>query len=461
MAKAAARKAAGGRDATHKDRVGTLETIGRGGIYVLFGAVALVLEAGLLAWFVAASSGGERIAAGVLMVIVLLAVLGAGLVVERGRQGLALAALPAETRAAVARLDTPGVSAAEVRAAADPAASPAGMRGPEPMGAPDGSYVIGPPPAGWAVSLRSPEEALAHQFGVTDATGLPRVNMGKILTFTFGEQLAWTPQPDRMRIAGRMFPILLPFPLQRQVRIFTFPRRQMPLFIERTFYHNMVLALSSMIQGPSLLSLTPGTLPLTNRDVLVAEFLATLEHVRLGAREVPLLREETRLIGVNGDLFDYFISIYNVRVGDDDRTAEAMAAGVEALLGSFRPLLAADTEAARKTATVRADQDYGEFIENNGAAIFRANFGVAVQRLKEGGYDTPEQLAGAMALLRPFRTFAGMLRSADTDIPDLWAAMDDAEHGDTSRLRMLLHQQLDQAPPPEGDAAPVLAPPVA
>lgn len=461
MAKAATRKAAGARASTTKDRVGTLETIGRGGIYVLFGAVALVLEAGLLAWFVAATSGGERIAAGIMMVVVLLAVLFAGLVIERGRQGLALAALPADARATLAKLDTPGVSAAEVRAAADPERATAGAQGPEPMGAPDGSYVIGPPPSGWAVSVRSPEEALAHLFGVSDATGLPHVNIGKILTFTFGEPLAWTPQPDRMRVSGRLFPILLPFPMQRQVRIFTFPRRQMPLYIERTFYHNMVLALSSMIQGPSLLSLTPGTLPLTNRDVLVAEFVATLENVRLGKREVPLIREETRLIGVNGDLFDYFISINNVHVGDDDKAADAMAAGVEALLGSFRPLLAADTDAARRAATARADDDYNTFIKSNGVSIFRANFGVAVQRLREGGFDTPEQLAAAMALLRPFRTFAGMLAPSEADIPELWDAMERAEQGDTADLRALLHRQLDQAPPPDGDGAPALAAPVA
>jgi hypothetical protein len=285
----------------------------------------------------------------------------------------------------------------------------------------------------------------------------------------FGNGFTYTPRPDRTRLNGRRIPLLLSEPVQRALRITTVPRRQPPFFVERSLYDNSLMQVTLMVQLQiaSLVSLTPGTLPKTNRDMLVAELVQEFEDLVVGDREVAKLRIDIRVTAIRGDLFDYVFATTNFRVGEGrDTMAERMDEDVLALFDSFSIASVVDPKAAERAELLRADQGFETFLSTHGAKMFGGQLGIAAGRLRETEYDTPEGIARAMSTLRPFRIFAGMLlHDPDIDMPDLWAAMAAAEQGDSAPLRNFLDVNLKtstasaQAAAPAPQTHPALMPP--
>ncbi|HVJ53767.1 MAG TPA: hypothetical protein VM689_14965 [Aliidongia sp.] len=425
-----------------EDRAGIIEALGHAGPYGVLGLFSLVLEAALLAWFVQAGGPAERITAGVLMVIVLIVLVGAVLFIERLRR---LASTPALAQAA-ATLDSQGLSPAEIESkpklVADTAAKKAAAPG-EIIAAPDGSYVIARPGAGWTVRQATVESRLQEKFGVKDVSGLPQLPIGSMIMLQFGDGFVYEPRPDRTRVNGRRIPLLLSEPLQRTVQITTIPRRSPPFFIERSLYDNFFMLAAADVVGQlvSIRSLTPGKLPKTNRDLLAVELVQELEDLIVSGREVETLRIQIRGIAIRGDLFDYIISATNFRMsGEPEAIADRMDEDVSALLDSFRTLSPPDPEAAERDQIRQAEAQFDASFATVGSALFHFQINIAAARLRELDYGTIEGMARAMTILRPFRVLAGMLKDPTLGMDAVWAAMDAADRGDSAPLRQLLDQ---------------------
>jgi len=449
------------KDTAGENRPAILESVGRGGAIALFGLLLLVLEALPVTWFSSAGSETERIVAGVLFVVVLLAVILAGTIIELARQRAAAA-----TTSAARQLDKPAISPAEAErrpmAVADDG-SPGGAAPGEPIAAPDRSYVIARPPDGWTIREATLRRQLAEDMGLKDLPDMPFLPPGSVLVLEYGEPTTVTPLPGRTRSNGRRVPLLLSGPLSRALRIMTLSHRQPPFFTQASLYDTLTTQIISLVaeQAASIVSLTPGKLAKSHRDMVEARLTRQLEDVLVGEREVAELRLDTRILAIRGDQQDYVLFISNYRTsGEPGGPADRMDAQVAALLDSFTTVAIADPTAAEHADRQRADEGFDRFIAQNGRAMFVNQFGVAAARLREMTYDTPEQLARALAILRPFRSFAALLPGVFHDYDQLWAAMETAEHGDGTVLRDLLNAAFNRAPePPNPLDAPLAATP--
>jgi len=436
--------------------VRVIREAGRGPYYLL-ALVCLIGESLLYVWFSKADSGAERITAGSLMVVVILAFVGAVLVIERLRRPTPL---PAAVEAA-RTLDTPGVSLAEIEsrrkivpavpdaaadgAAADGAAAEAAAGLPaldvppgEIISGPDGSYVLARPPRGWSVRQTSVEGLLKDVLGVTDLSdagemvNAANLLVNSVLVFEFGRGTTCTPLPDRTRVNGRAIPLLVQDYISRNLRIITLHRHQPPFFIERSLYDNVVAQMTGTLltQLVTLKSLMPGNLPKTNREMLVAEISQELENILIEGQEKEKLKIEIRATAIRGDFFDYLFvaSNYWIEPGPN-LDADQMDRDVVDLFDSFHVASVADSRAVESAEAKRADAGFQSYIAAEGATWFYAQLRLAAMRLREIDYHTPEGMVRALSILRPFRTFAGMI--ADEEIRDdpLWSAMAAAEKG--------------------------------
>ena len=436
-----------------KGRVGIIKEVGRTGAYGALALLTLALEGVLLAWFARASSSAERITAGILMVVVLLALIGAIGWIEFLRRPAA----PLPLQQAAATLDKKGVPAEEIERV--PQAGAAEQQEPdEPISAPDASYVIARPPIGWTVRPTTLEALVKEQVGASNISAFPLPVVSSILLLEFGAPLAWTPQPEKTRVRGRRLPMLLAEPIGRKLQIMSLRVRQPPLYIERTLYDTVVTHLAGLVQAGivSLVSITSRKLPKTNRDTIVVEMTQEFENIVIGDRERDVVRFNNRMTAIRGDLYDYLLLATNFRFGgDSDPIAEQVDAQIARLLDSFRVLSVPDpAEEARKDGE-SADRDFNEFISSQGVMLFRGQLDIAAGRLADLDLSSAAGIARAVALLLPFRTFAGMLHDTDLGFGDLWTALDQAVHGDTQPLRDFL---LAHLPPPPAGPAPAAAP---
>ncbi len=435
-------------------RVGIINAVGRTGAYGALALLTLALEGVLLTWFARATSSAERITAGILMVVVLLALIGAIGWIEFIHRP----ASPLPLRQAAATLDKEGVPAEEIERV--PQADAAGQQVPdEPISAPDASYMIARPPTGWTVRPTTLEALVKDLVGASKISIRTLPEVSSVLVLEFGAPMAWTPQPDKMRINGRRFPMLVAEPIGRKLQIMSLRRRQPPIYIERTLYDTVITQVASLVQVGivSLTSITAGKLPKTNRAMVVVELTQEIENLLVGERELDVVRVNIRATAIRGDLYDYLLLATNLRFGQGaDPLAEQVDAQIAGLFDSFRLLSVPDPAAEARKDAERADRAFDEVISTNGPDIFRRQLTLAAGRLADLDLSSADGITRAIALLRPFRTFAGMLPDADLGYGDLWTAMDKAEHGDTQPLRDLLIEYLT---PPPADPVPAVAPP--
>jgi hypothetical protein len=433
-----------------KNWPGIIVAVGRSGSLGQLALVTLALWAILLAWLYYASSTQERITAGILMVIVLLTLVGAVILIEWIRR----LTPPPEVQQAFATLDKAGVSLKEIEQVQASASKQPLLE--EPIAAPDQSYTIKRPPAGWTVRVTSAEAILKEK--LFDARTISNLPQGKIsvLEMGFGDPSVLSPQPGQTRVNGRRVPLLLSEPFGRGLRILSLRRRQPPIYIERTLYDTVVSQLSLMaVSGVgSVTSITPGKLPKTDRDIVLTQVTQKFENILLGGHEVDVMRVNIGLMAIRGDLYDYLLVATNFRLGGgSDPVADQMDGQVAELLDSFRLLSVADPVGEARKDSERADQEFDEFVSTTGSAMFAGQFGIAVQRFKEMDLNSKADIDRAISLLRPFRTYAGMLPHDDSapDLSELWTALDQAEKGKTQPLRDLLltlvAEQADATPP--------------
>lgn len=426
--------------------------VGKAGPVGALALVLLALGAGLAIWFVRANSSSERIIAGVAFVVVLLAVAGALLSIEWMR----LQAPSREFREAAETLDKAGVSAEEIERIRVSASE----KSEELIPGPDASFIVRRPPAGWVVEVTNVPEFLkefshgSEKHDQVFASDLRELE--SFLRIEYGARQTFAPQPGRTRLNGALQPIFLTGPLVRGLWIMSRRRRAPPLYMDQSLYDTIIsVGLFDVLFGMmSIKSITPGRLPKTGREMVVAEATSNLEGVLVDGGEVDV-QVNTRISAVRGDAFDYLLLAMNFRIGgESDGVAESVDDQIRILLDSFLPLSIADPSKETRVDGKRAEQGFEEFMTSEtGDTLFWDQFHAAWNQLRGMDLHSRSDMQKGVSLLRPFRSCAHMLRpfsDGERDPKELWDAFDQAEKGQTQPLRDLLLKRLELPPTDEG-----------
>jgi len=369
------------------------------------------------------------------MVLLFLAVIGAIIFIEYIRHPVSSPTV----RQAVETLDNKALLPQEISRVSQTSSSDK-QEPDELMSAPDGSYVIARPPAGWSVVSTTVEDTFKEMFGARNMPKQGLVGVSSILLLKFGSPHVWTPQPDRMRLNGRRIPVLISEPLNRQLAIMTLHQQQPPFFIDRSLCDNAVMALASLVQGGvvSISAMAPARLPQTNREVIVLEIGQQLENIFIDGREQDFVGVRTRLTAIRGDVYDYVLTAANLQIGrGSDREAAQFDKEMTRLFGSFRPVTIPDPSSKVRENRDRADKAFDEFLATKGRELLEAQLGVALARLESTDINTPAGIAKAVEVLRPFRTFDRMLPDGGEE-NERWAELEKAEQNEPQPLQALL-----------------------
>jgi hypothetical protein len=406
--------------------------IGRGGTITFFALSLLLIEAGLGTWIFRASNQPERIVAGLLMVVALVLVTAMGLLLEKIRQAQPIASQPPpEFR----KLDNEGIAKEEIE-----------REDPDRIGAPDGSYQIGKPPNDWSY-----HQVASLQDLILELTGLrvppevtekmPRV--GSIVVFRYKEDAVVTPIFGKTKVNGRRIPLLLSTPARRGLQILTVPRRQPPFYAEHSLADSLISLTAQQVQSGamSLTSIAPGKLPKTNRDMVIAQLEILFEDVFINGKEVPSLASVTTISAIKGDIFDYIISASNLRIGPGkDLEADQVEADLGEIFKTFRPLAVVNPAKIERDDRERADAAFDKILEEGTEQFFDVQLSLALNRIGQLDLSSLAGVSTALDLLQPFRTFAREGLVKGEELPELWLAMDQAEHGDVQLFRSLLQE---------------------
>jgi hypothetical protein len=271
----------------------------------------------------------------------------------------------------------------------------------------------------------------------------------KFLRIEYGAPRILMPQPGRTRVNGALSPLFLMGPAIRGLWIMSLRRRAPPLYMDRSLYDTIVSAgvFDVLFGTASIKSITPGLLPKTGRDMVVAEVTSDLENVLVDGGEVDV-HFNTRVSAVRGDLFDYLLLAMNFRIGGEgDGVAESVDDQIRVLLDSFLPLSVADRAKEARVEGKRAEQAFEQFMMSEpGEAFFWDQFHIAWNQLREMDLHSKSDMHKAISMLRPFRSWADVLSppsEGERDPRELWNAFDQAEKGLTQPLRDLLLKRLE------------------
>jgi hypothetical protein len=409
-------------DKITEQRSSILDSVARGGGLVVLALAILVVEGVLLAWLIRATDSTERIIAGCLMVVALLPVAWMAFTVEREKTG---------AKQPLARaVDNVGAEKVEIERPA-----------PDQIGAPDGSYVIGKPPAGWTCEETSLEQIIQQSpmlraVRPDDTSLMPKIS--SMLLFQDKHTFTITPIVGKTKVNGRRIPIFLPEELRRKLTITTMRRRQPPFYVERSLADSMLSPMVQLIASGimTVRSITPGVLPKTNRETLFAELRQELTDLSLNGKEIPFLAVETNVVTVKGDVFHYTLTIVNLRTDPvRDPEADRAAADFKEILETFRPLIVSDPERMERDDIGKADLAFEEFVQKSGKDWFFSQLVLSVEFLKPLNLSLLGDLDQAVNLLKPFRTFAQNIHIDDKELSGFWSAMDEAEKGNPEKFR--------------------------
>lgn len=417
--------------------------------YGVLGGTLVVIEGLLAAWLYQATDSTERVFLGSFMVLMILAVIVAVVVLQRVRSTERIALKIAESSQEI-RLESDGASEQQIS-----------HPDPEMMGAPDGSYMIAQPPAGWSVRETTLAELISEQLATDEAplneSHFPKI--GGIRLFESDRKIHVTPILGKTTINGRKLPLILTTELNSRLAVMPIQRLQPPFYFERPLVHNAFSVMVSMIiHGQVLVSTSAGNLPRSEREVFVAEFTEDLRHVRVGHKEVEHLTTTSSVIAIEGDVFDYVLLLRHVYAsGQDDPASEQEARALASLVESFKPLTVPDAEAKKKEIRYKADQHFEDLISETGQAMFFGQLGIALRRLKLVDLSQVDGVARAIRQLKPFRELAEDMAIKESELNDLWKSIDQADEGNLDDLRAVLPRLIESAALEAAPSAPTPA----
>jgi hypothetical protein len=414
------------------------------GPYSLMAALLLALEVVLGYWIHAAQSSAERITAGILMTLVFTGVMIVIVMLgDRTERGVRLPGL-AEVKPAIRE------------------AEPVEAENPEPdtVAAPDRSYILRRPEGGWTISELTLSEYVAVNLDVPEEALRPELRLAAgtppdILMFrspTRGTMI--TPIPGITRVDGRIHPTALQIPIPTALSVLPLDRAQPPLFIERPFEHNFYVVVAQFLtQGLTTLRRTEsGKVGSTGRRFLSAEFRQDIEEAIIDGTQHSKTSVNVSLIGIEGETRDHLLVSRYATVTPSTSQFDDDLRTLRQLIDSFRPIKLTNPAAAIKKMREKADSSHKNYINQNGKAMFDAEFYGYALRVKSLNFDDASDRLRLISGLKPFQIFAEAIGVDDFD--ELWTALETAENGDASELKLLMLDLIDSLETPEDSPPP-------
>ncbi len=417
-----------------------------------FVAVALVAEAGLAAWFGLAGGAGERITAGVLFVLLLLAILGC-LAVTHLMSG----------RGAIPGIDTAGLREGATSERIDAAR-------PEEIAAPDGSYLIERPPSSWTIDdgeladITKAENRL--RFGVDFnplMAGAVLPTAGRVLQFKADNAVVAKPIVGRTKEFGRAGPIFLSHEIRSELAIVPMARAQPPAFTEIPFLQNVLRWVVTPVQfGEVVDRIDTRSLERAENPIIAFTFVATLEDLLVDGKPATTCRRTRRLIGVRGDIYDYMLLVTDYSYETSTTSYPGERETFDRLIASFRPLRVQNRAAKLAEQRRLADAAFQQMLATQAETAFRLQLQIALGRIAAEALGGISGAAKAVELLEPFRQYAtnGGLGSSPLkdQLAPLWDAVEQASAGNAAPLQAQLRaifapQQQTPSGPPAGDGS--------
>ncbi len=405
--------------------------------YAVLGAALLVIDIPLVVWLNKSSSSGERITAGVLMVLVCLAIGGAALVVHRApRVTAGLATIAAEGIGMVAP------------AAKEVAPSELDRPPPEVLTGPDRGYVINKPSPRWQVRELTMTEFIGSNLQVQNTQAV-REQVAKngeareILVIELKDKATLVPIPGTTKIDGVIVPSALATELLIQLAIVPQDRLEAPLLFERTFEHNFFKAAGATCLAQVLGMQSHGSgKTATGRRSLYTQFRQQLEDVIVNGKRHSHIDLHKGIIGIEGIARDYHL-IVTYFTSDELANVDIKVwlDEIKDLTDSFRPAESVDPSAqrARRLAEERAKA------EAQLPAVYRVAFqtelGIVIDRISALDMNIPDDQRKVVDLLRPFKTFAEYIKLEEPELEPMWKALIEAEKGDSRPLIEFLSQK--------------------
>jgi hypothetical protein len=404
------------------------------GKQLLVGIVLAVLQILLLAWFGLAQSSQERIVAGVLTTVILLAVLFFSV-------GRLAATEPPAPPPGLPELKPATTHATTQEIAAPPEGTIAG---------PDRSYLICKPD-GWAIEEMSMAEWVNSSLGLTGpkSAAAPADGDRNVQVFHSTKDISIVLVPGETRINGRTFPTALDPRVQIKLSVIPFDRAQPPLFIERTLANNFLsvvgpIAASLPLQ---LTALTEGKIPGSGLGAWSAQFEQQLENVIVNGRRGEKIEIFMIFLGIEGEIRDYLLVMNYVLQTLPDSELEREVRTLQSLVSSFRPLKTANPAQKRLEMLKEADKNFEQFTHEKGRQLFSKEFEVLLRRLAGLDLDDPADRLKAIQMVEPFEKFAALVGIQGPDPDAFWDSLHQAQRGDASNFKQQIVQAIASMKP--------------
>ena len=408
-------------------------------------------------WLYRAGGAGERIVAGVLLLLVALI---AASIERKKSEAISphgMGAIAPATEEVTAK------QIAEVTAKQD-AATPA-----EDYVGPDRSYVINRPPDGWSIREMSLAEWIDESYGFSNrkaqkpaaAAAGPRE---VVIIEPPESSCPVTPIPGKTIIDGVKVPTALEIQVVTQLAIIPMDRAQAPMFAERPFVHNFFFNTSYIFQGGVMTLYQESRLriPSTSREQLSAEFRQDVQDCTSNGEPVAHLTYTFLFIGIEGDVRDYLLlAKYPALRGENDSRLKGNRQVIESLINSFRPLKVYNSEERLQEMRAYAEQRREQQSQQMAPMWFNNEFRVYLQRVKHLNLDDPDDRFKAMKQAKPFQDLANLANIHNfygQNLADLWDSLQQAEQGDASQFKAVLRRLVAQAEAPAAAGAAPAAP---
>ncbi len=321
---------------------------------------------------------------------------------------------------------------------------------PQQIASPDGAYIIDRPPDDWLIEQMSLVDLLARNMRIDDPTSKKDLiaqfggagNTDQLcLTFQVKQDTLVIPIPGKTLIEGRHLLTALEVSIPTRLTIVPIDKAQAPLFDERPLIHNFTKFVSDVLYLGvlPLRDLSSGVAQKNGRTYLLAEFRQDIENAIVNGREGQSIRAHTTIIGIEGDVQDYILTLnYSSQSTGDDQKLTQNLDTLRSLVSSFRPLKVLNREKQLLENKKQAEQKFKESMKQNGEELFYTEFYFLLLRLRGIDFNDPDLRLKAMKLLEPFELFAKEIKLDDSDLNKLWSALHKSEKGNSLELSKVL-----------------------
>lgn len=321
----------------------------------------------------------------------------------------------------------------------------------EKIAGPDGSYIIDEPPKEWVVGELTISEWINEGLRITD----PSINENlfgaysqarEIISIKSKRELSIIPIPGKTLIDGRKSLTALEIAILTRLSIIPIDRAQPPLYIERSLEHNLLTFVGQILNGGvvTLDGLIQGTIPKIQRRYMIARFRQKVEDAIINGEEGKNVIVNIAVIGMEGELRDHLLIMnYPTFSEDENPKLDQDFLILQSLVSSFRPLKVVNPDEKRMEIKNIADQNFKQFMVENGETVFFTEFGFLIARLKGWDMNAPKKWVEAINLLKPFEVFAKEINLQDEDLDKLWESLNKAEEGDVASFKIQINHIID------------------